>query len=176
MAQWVITAVGLDRPGLVDQLSGRLLELGGNVADARMVNLRGQFALLMLAEAPDDAPPGLGDEMTAFAETLGLTLHLSPQAPPGESSRPGVPFRLRTYAMDQPGIVHRITHVLHDHGANIEELQTRLEPGSYTGTPLFTMELEMALPPGEPGQVKALRQELEALCDSLNCDVDLQPA
>lgn len=75
--------------------------------------------------------------------------------------------------MDQPGIVHRITHLLHEKGANIEDLQTRLEPGSYTGTPLFTMDLRMTVPPKVA--VKDLRIRLEALCESLNCDFEMLP-
>ena len=51
MSAWVITAVGPDRPGLVQTLTSALLEASGNVADSRMINLRGQFALILLAFA-----------------------------------------------------------------------------------------------------------------------------
>jgi glycine cleavage system transcriptional repressor len=86
----------------------------------------------------------------------------------------GVPFKLKTYSMDQPGIVHRVTHVLQQHGVNIEELQTRLESAPMAGMPLFTMEMRLTVPAKLP--VRQLRAELQTLCDSLNCDVDLEPA
>ena len=54
MPQVVITAVGPDRPGLVDELTAFLLEVGANVADSSMVNLGGQFALLMLVQISKD--------------------------------------------------------------------------------------------------------------------------
>lgn len=173
MSQVILTAVGADRPGLVDELTKFLLERGGNIADARMVNLRGQFAVLVLVEATDAACGAIRKDIAAEGAKIGLSISLSDQ-PAGSKPLAGVPYRLRTYAMDQPGIVHRITHLLHRHRVNIEELQTRLEAGSYTGTPLFTMELRLTVPTEVP--VKKLRDELESLCDSLNCDADLEPA
>ena len=44
----VITAVGQDRPGIVNDLSKTILDSGGNVTDSRMTVLGGEFALLML--------------------------------------------------------------------------------------------------------------------------------
>lgn len=173
MPQLVITAVGPDRPGLVEELSGFLTNLGANIADARMVNLRGRFAVILSAEAPDAAARSIREGAAGVGQRTGLEVSVIAE---GAASKAlvGVPFRLKTYSMDQPGIVHRITHILHRHGVNIEELQTRLEAGAHTGTPLFTMDLRMTVPRGV--SVKALRGELEALCDSLNCDVDLEPA
>ena len=88
--------------------------------------------------------------------------------------REGVPFRLKTYSMDQPGIVHRITSYLREHAVNVEELVTRLESAPFMGTPVFTMEILMLVPKNV--SVKALRHALEALGDELNCDVDIDPA
>jgi glycine cleavage system regulatory protein len=45
----VLTTIGDDRPGLVDEVSRYVFERGGNVEDSRMVNLHGQFVIMMLA-------------------------------------------------------------------------------------------------------------------------------
>lgn len=171
MAELVIAAVGADRPGLVDEVTGYLHEAGANVADSRMVNLRGRFALVVLIEAADDRIDAIARGAIAAGEKAGMTVTVSPHKPAG-SARKGQPYHVKVCAMDQPGIVHRVTHLLHQHGVNIEELSTTLEPGSYSGTPLFTMELAMVVPAGVP--VKKLRAELEALCDSLNCDIEIR--
>jgi predicted amino acid-binding ACT domain protein len=44
----ILTAVGDDRPGLVDDVTRFIFERGGNIEDSRMVNLRGQFAMMVL--------------------------------------------------------------------------------------------------------------------------------
>jgi len=172
MRQIVISAVGPDRPGLVDQFSGELLERGANIADSRMVNLRGQFALIVLIEISDEQAEALLSQIAAAGEKIGLTVSATPLAGAAASAE-GLPYQLKVYAMDQPGIVHRVTHLLHGFGANVEDLQTHLEPAAHSGTPLFTMQMKMTVPPSV--HVKKLRRELEDLCDSLNCDIDLQP-
>ena len=174
MVEWILTAVGPDRPGLVDELAAALHKVGANIADSRMVNLRGQFALIVLVEAPKAAGESLRSSVTTLGQQVGLSVTLSGVEGDPETRGAGVPYRLRTYAMDQPGIVHRITHLLHGESINIEALQTRLEPGSVTGTPLFTMELLMTVP--STVQVAELRAALGKLCDTLNCDLDMDPA
>ena len=173
VAQWIITAVGPDRPGLVGDLTGHLHAAGANLLDSRMVNLRGQFALVVLMEAPAGPGEALAAALPGVGERLGLRLTVGRQS---RGARPvgGMPFRLKTYSLDQPGIVHRVTHLLQGHGVNIEELETRQESAAFAGGPLFLMEVRLTVPPGVA--VRKLRGELEALCDSLNCDVDLEPA
>jgi glycine cleavage system transcriptional repressor len=173
MAQVIITAVGPDRPGLVGELTGHLHAAGANILDSRMVNLRGQFALVLLLEADDKATGEISRSLPAAGRQLGLKVDLSQPAEPRRAVD-GLPFRLKTYSMDQPGIVHRITHLLQTHGVNIEELSTRQESAAFAGSPLFLMEMRLTIPASVA--VRRLRGELEALCDSLNCDVDLEPA
>ena len=173
MNQWIVTAVGPDRPGLVGDLTGHLHAGGANLLDSRMVNLRGQFAVVLLLEADDAAGPALADQLPRVGEQLGLKLFVSRQGTAAPTPA-GVPYRLRTYSSDQPGIVHRVTDLLRTHGVNIEDLSTRQESAAFAGTPLFTMDLTLTVPPAVA--VRRLRADLEALCDQLNCDVDLEPA
>jgi glycine cleavage system transcriptional repressor len=175
MNELVITAVGPDRPGLIGKLTAPLYEIGANVADSRMVNLRGQFALILLAEVAREQVEGVQERLRAVAEQLGLTLTFRGGAQ--EAQRPssvGVPYTLRVHALDQPGLVHRITDLLQRHQVNVEELTTRSQPRPQTGAPLFSMELLITV----PAQValRVLRGELDRLCDELNCDLDLTHA
>lgn len=173
MAELVICAVGPDRPGLVDELTGYLLEHGGNIADSRMVNLRGQFAMILLADVPAQHEPALRASLPAVAAKIGLTLTAAPRSACPAAPSQGLRYQLKVGAMDQPGIVHRITHLLHSLGANIEDLHTRLDAGPHSGTPLFSLTLTMTAPPAL--RLKTLRAQLDTLCESLNCDYDLQP-
>ncbi len=176
MEELVITAVGPDRPGLVGRLTAPLFEASANVADSRMVNLRGQFAVILLAEVPSKNLESVQEQMLMLAEELGLTITFRGHEAQEDKwpTTVGVPFRLRTYAMDQPGLVHRITDLLQKHGINVEELETRSLPRPETGAPLFSMEVLMTVP--STLAIKTVRRDLEALCDELNCDVELQPA
>ena len=172
MQQWIVNAIGPDRPGIVDEFTGHLHSAGANVLDSRMVNLRGQFAIIVLFEVPEPAAKSLRDSLPKLGESTGLHLSLVET----QAARPavqGLPFKLKTYSMDQPGIVHRISEVLRNRGVNIEDLATRQESAPFAGTPLFLMEMKITVPPAVP--IHDLRGELQSLCDSLNCDMDFEP-
>jgi len=175
MPDVVLTAVGKDRPGIVDDLTGYLHELGANVADSSMINLRGQFAVILLAEADAPQAKKIADEAEQVGRRIGLAIDVDVQPrEDDEDDDTAKLYRLKTLARDQPGIVHRVTHILHQHKVNIEELQTRLEPGAYGETPHFQMEMLIALPASV--EASAVRSDLEALCNELNSTCDLQPA
>lgn len=168
----VVTAVGPDRPGIASDFTGHVHATGANLADSRMMNLRGHFALIALVEGTPEMLEGLKNRLREASSSVGLTFEFS--AAPKAEARKGVPFRLKTYSMDQPGIVHKFTTFLREQHINIEELETSLESAPFMGSPVFTMEIVMLVP--STANVKALRRALEELGDTLNCDVDLDPA
>ena len=175
MAQLIITAVGPDRPGIVGELTAHLHSVGGNILDSRMVNLRGEFAMMILLEAADDAAAGkLAGDLPGHGDRIGLRLTVTPQHARGARATDGIPYRLKTYSMDQPGIVARLTAVLRAMGVNIEELEARQESAPFAGSPLFSTEMRITVPRGVA--LAQLRRELESVGNELNCDVDLDPA
>jgi len=171
MAQLVITAVGADRPGLVNAFTGYLHDAGANIADSRMINLSGQFAILILVESEDPTViRKIASSAVEAGNDIGMEVRVAGDKKV-DSRVQGQPYRVKVFAMDQPGIVHRVTHLLHQNKVNIEELQTSLNAGSYSGTPLFSMDMLVTIPRDVP--VKQVRESLEVLCDDLNCDVDM---
>ena len=173
MSQLIITAVGPDRPGIVGELTGHLHSAGANILDSRMVNLRGQFAIVLLIELAEDAAGRIGRDLPAFGKSMGLTLSVSSQTSAPQAAQ-GLSYRLKTYSSDQPGIVARLTNLLRSHGVNIEELSAWQESAAFAGTPIFMAEMRLTVPGNVP--LRTLRTELESLCNELNCDVDLEPA
>ncbi len=172
MARVILTAVGPDRPGLVGELTGHLHTAGANIIDTRMVNLRGRFAVIMLVELPSGS--ALQPVLTAAGE-MGLSVHVEESAETRAGpQKAGIPYRLKTYSLDQPGLVHRVSDVLRAHGVNIEDLSARQESAAFAGDPLFTMEMRLTVPATVP--VKKLRSDLEAVCEKVNADLDLEPA
>jgi len=129
--------------------------------------------MMILLECAADVAEKLSRELTATGESMGLRVTVIPQER-GEPSVRGLPYRLKTYSMDQPGIVARLTKVLRDNGVNIEDLSARQESAAFAGSPLFLTEMRLTVPPTV--SLGKLRRELEAVGAELNCDVDLDPA
>ena len=173
MQQLIVNAIGPDRPGIVGQFTGHLHEGGANVLESRMVNLRGQFAIIALFEAEDAAVEKLRQSLPALAKEIGMRVTIAGADAPGQTV-PGIPFKLKTYSMDQPGILHGVSDVLRAYRVNIEDLSARQESAAFMGTALFLMEMTLTVPPNVP--IKELRARLQSICDALNCDVDFEPA
>jgi glycine cleavage system transcriptional repressor len=177
MAQLILTAMGPDKPGLVGELTGHLHAAGANIADSRMVNLRGQFAIILLLEGSAEAVAALRHQLPVLGHKMGLSVTLPPDGGPTAPAvlrGAGLPFKLKTYSLDQPGLVHKITDVLRAHGVNIEELSARQESAAFAGSTLFLMEMRLTVPADVA--VRSLRSELEKQAATLNCDLDLEPA
>ena len=164
----VLTAVGDDRPGLVDEVTLYITERGGNLEDSRMVNLRGQFAMMMLIAGSEEAMSRLQDGLGSLRRGSHVHAEIRP-ADAGVGRRaPALPFRLNTWAMDHPGLMQSVSHLLGQMGVNIESVDSSLRPAPYTNAPLFEMELVVSVPAATP--VAALREALGELCDEMNID------
>ncbi|NLE22680.1 MAG: hypothetical protein GX624_07880 [Actinobacteria bacterium] len=167
----VLTAVGDDRPGLVDEVTRYVTERGGNLEDSRMVNLRGQFAMMMLIAGDEAAMARLQDGLGQLRRASHVHAELRPADAGSAEQAPALPFRLTTWAMDHPGLMQSIAHLLTEKGVNIESVESSLRPAPYTNTPLFEMELVVSLPATTP--VADVREALGDLCDELNIDWQL---
>jgi len=174
MPQLILNALGPDRPGIVGQFTGHLHDAGANVLDSRMVNLRGQFAIILLIEADESALATIRQSLPQFADRIGLKLTLSDAQPHAAPAVKGLPYKLKTYSLDQPGIIRRVSDLLREHGVNIEDLAARQESAPFAGDPLFLMEMRLTIPAGV--SIQTVRSKVQSLCDSLNCDVDFEPA
>src|SRR4051794_12075354 len=174
MPQLIINALGPDRPGIVGQVTGHLHAAGANVLDSRMVNLRGQFALILLVEAPPTALEKIHQSLPPLAEKIGLRLTLTDGAIANAAPIKGIPFKLKTYSLDQPGIIHKISDLLREQGVNIEELSARQESAPFAGDLLFLMEMRITIPANV--SIQSVRSKVQAMCDTLNCDLDFEAA
>ncbi len=168
----ILTAIGADRPGLVEEVSQFIFERGGNIADSRMVNLRGQFAIMVLLGGDEKTLGRIRSDVWQLQQSSGLHADLRPASAVGSvSSADALAYRLTATAIDQPGLVHRISHLLKALGVNIESLETRLTAAPYTGAPMFEMELVLSVSRKIP--IGDLRGKLGGLCDELNVDWQL---
>jgi glycine cleavage system transcriptional repressor len=157
---------------MVSALTEVLVGLAVNLEDTAMTRLEGQFAMMLVVALPDGVDRGaLETAMAATGERLGLSMIVRPvlDAPDGDE---GTAYRLTVYGADRPGIVHRITSVLADHGVNIVDLATRVITS--TSTRVYAMLLELSVP--EATDVDDLRRTLKDAADALGVDHRLEAA
>lgn len=130
MNSLIITASGPDRPGIVAAVTGKLYELGANLADCAMARIGGQFTMMLLVQS-QAAPDVMRDGLEPAGSTFGLDISVreAQQSEPGPSGRPYV---VSVYGADHPGIVHGIAETLAARNVNITDLSSHLMGGVYT--------------------------------------------
>ena len=174
MTEWtVLTAIGEDRPGLVEEVSEFVFARGGSIEDSRMANMHGQFAIVMSIAGPPAAIERITADLDALGRRTRIDARLTPAARAVAPATPRLPHRLTGRALDQAGLVHHVANVLRSLDVNIESMETTLEAAPVTGAPVFAMDLVIAVPSETP--VQALRDELGRVCDALNIDWHLAP-
>jgi glycine cleavage system transcriptional repressor len=169
----VLTAVGPDRPGLVQEIAAAIHGAGANLEDSRMAILGGEFALILLFSGPDSAVERVAAGSPAFEARLGLrvALHETKRPPAGQSF---LPYRLRVTGVDRPGIVANVSKVLAGRGINVASLESRLQHAPLTGTPMFLLHAEVQVP--SDAILSSLREDMSTVCDEESLEWSLDAA
>ena len=167
----VITALGNDKPGIVNELSKAVLDNGGNITESRMMVLSGEFAIMLLVTGNKDGIANLNSKLDEIGNSLGLTI-IAKETKQQESDQKRLPYHVSVVSMDHPGIVHNISDFLSSHNLNIEEIETKTYPAAHTGTPMFSLDMIISIP--ADSSVRSLRDEFLLFCDDLNLDASLE--
>lgn len=169
----VISALGQDRPGIVNQLSKAIFDSGCNIEDSRMTVLGGEFALILMVSGSWDAIAKLEDQVPALQTDLELTI-IARRTSERTDSRGRVPYEIDVVSMDHPGIVQEVTEFFSNRNINIEEMMTGSYAAAHTGTPMFSLKMTVSAPADI--LIAELRDDFAEFCDDLNLDAALEPA
>jgi glycine cleavage system transcriptional repressor len=169
----VISALGEDKPGIVDGLSRVILESGCSIVDSRMTVLGGEFALILLVCGNWSAIAKLESALAGTGKRLGLTI-TSKRTEQRRYQNNLLPYAVDVVAMDHPGIVHNLANFFSTRNINIQDMVTTSYSAAHTGTPMFSVHLTVDIP--AEMHIAALREEFMDFCDELNLDAVMEPA
>lgn len=169
MARFFLHAVGRDRPGIVAAIAGALANLGCNLEDSRMTLLRGQFAVMLVLEAPsisngsliESALDGVGSELDLVVSVRLLDDEDLPDQARLHALDEPAQFTVSVHGADHPGIVARIASDVAASGGNIVDLASRVVDAG--GGYVLVLGVELA--PGSDGD--ALSERLRTAADEL---------
>ncbi len=161
MTTLAVSAVGLDRPGIIAGVAERLAAHGANVTDSRMAILRGHFAMTLIVEGAeaDALAADLAhlDALETFSVTEVAEAAANPRSEPNAV--------VSVHGADHPGILAAVTRVLAEEGVNVCDLQTRLAQS------LYVMVIDVAVPPEAAG----LEARLQAVAAEQDVTITLRP-
>ncbi|MGB0776323.1 MAG: glycine cleavage system protein R [Akkermansiaceae bacterium] len=156
-----------DRPGIMSRLSNTIADNGGNWLESRMARLAGQFAGIVRVELEES--------------TESFTKKLQPLEEEGihvialdEGDLSDYPYthciRVDIFGNDRPGIVGQLTKTISSAGANIEELNSKIESAAMSGHPVFHATGTVCLPDNIDDQ--ELVEAIENLSDDLTVEIN----
>jgi glycine cleavage system regulatory protein len=169
MPKLVLTIIGPDRPGLVDELAEAVAEHQGNWMESRMAHLGGKFAGVVRVSIPAEQTDPLLAALQGL-ESHGLKVHAEADTAE-EAAQSFLPVTLDLLGNDRPGIVREISHALATHGVNVEEFRTECADAPMSGGQIFRATAQLRLPPGLDADT--LRHELEQVAHDLMVDISL---
>lgn len=166
----VISALGSDRPGIVQALSQAVLEHQGNILDSRMTVLGGEFVVLMLVSGEPSALLSLESACPALEQTLNLQLTVK-RTHAREPEPATLPYDVDVVAMDNPGIVHEIAQFFSQRSMNIDDLKTGTYAAPHTGTAMFSLHLVVHVHTDH--SVAEVREAFMDFCEARNLDATM---
>lgn len=170
-ASLVLTLIGDDKPGIVEQLSDRVLAMGANWEESSMARLAGKFAGVLRVSVDADRADALAERLRTL-NASGLTVVVEPSSGGAPARDASGLLELSLIGNDQPGIIRDITRALAQHRVNIETLETDVSNAPMTGEPLFHAHATLRVPTGVT--VDQLRQVLESLAGELMVDLAIR--
>ncbi|WP_029132133.1 glycine cleavage system protein R [Sedimenticola selenatireducens] len=169
----VISALGKDRSGIVDELSKAILDIGCNIADSRMTVLGGEFAILLMVEGNWNTLGKLEEAIPALEQQLDLTVIVK-RTEGRDRSDPSLPYVVDVVSLDHPGIVHQLASFFSKRKINIEDMATTSYAAPHTGTVMFSVHMTVGIPADI--HIASLRDDFMEFCDAINLDAIIEPA
>ena len=166
----ILTAVGPDQVGLVQKISEFISRHGCNIEDSKMAVFCGEFAVIVLISGDSTDLVKIGRDYREIETETGLAMSIKI---PSTRYQPAsfLPYKLTASCMDHPGIVYRISGVLSSMGVNIESMETKTYSAPVSGTPIFQLEANLAVP--TKTNVNQLRERFNEIQREENIDIDL---
>ena len=161
----VISALGEDRPGIVDELSNIIYKHSLNIEDSRMTVLGGEFAILLLVSGDQSSIDAIQTQVHEIEQALQMRLliKVTSDSSPIENA---IPYAVEVAALDHPGIVNNISSFFSERDINIVDLYGDRKAEE------FVLIGQLEIP--EQWDIRMLQADLEQMGSELGFAVKLQ--
>ena len=172
-----ITVTGKDRAGIIARITQVIFEAGGNLEDASMTILEGEFAMIVLASIVGKTRyRRLHTRLAQVAKDshLAVTIkEIGHQLRRGEKHEAGtIPYVISVFGKDRAGIVYRVSKLLADYRLNITDLNSKIiGVGSKT---VYSVVLEVDVPQNSR-LLGRLTRAFRSLQKKLRVEIALNP-
>lgn len=169
MSTHILTLIGPDRPGLVQELSAAAEAAGGSWRESRLARLGGRFAGLVVLDIDAARAKGLGELLETWRGEGFVCVFQEAAKADNSSDVPGILWELDAQGNDRPGIVSAVARAIRAAGGNVEELETTVHSAPMAGGDVFRM-FGVVRTTDEQAAIR-LAAEIESLGNDLAVDL-----
>ena len=166
----VLTVIGDDRPGLVEQLATAISKHDGNWLESSMAHLSGKFAGIVCIGIAEAKLEALKKELSALPG-LRITAEVADSGEAPAEKPTGRRLKLSLVGHDRIGIVREVSQVLARHAVNVEDLSTHTASAPMSAEILFHATADLTASPTL--DTRALTSDLEQISNDLMVDITL---
>lgn len=168
----VLSAIGRDRTGVVQDISKVILGCGGNIEESRMTTLGSEFAVLMLVSGNWHTLSRLekGLDKLSGGGDLSFSIRKTGERAVREDC---MPYAVDVVSLDQQGIVFGLANFFASRDIEIADVATRQYSAAHTGAPMFAVQMAVNVP--ATVHISQLREEFLEMSDRMNLDAILEP-
>lgn len=167
---YIVTFIGDDRPGLVEQLARVINASGGNWHESRLSQLGGKFAGLILVSLPEGIEHSLEADLKALSSS-GLSVRVT-ATHAGRVVAAARHISLSVVGPDRTGIVREISSALAARQVNVLEMDTEVHSAPMSGEPLFQASIEAQIP--EDIRLEDISEALDEIANEMGLEIDLE--
>ncbi len=174
--QYMLSAVGSNRTGVVAEISEAVFTAGGNIENSFMTLLGEYFSLMIqVSLSGEEASGKLQEQCEALGRDKGLAVHVFPlregDIERSRQARVRPHYDIRVRGEDKAGVVYRISRLLASREINILQMRTDVESASANRAPQLSMRIQIEVPREVDGD--SLRRDLESLAEELEKTITL---
>ena len=169
----LLTAIGPDQVGLVQRISEFISRHGCNIEDSKMAVFCGEFAVIVLISGDGGNLVKIARDYREIETETGLAISIKTPST-RKTVESFLPYKLTASCMDHPGIVYQLSAVLSAMDVNIESMETKTYAAPVSGTPIFQLEANLAIPTRT--NINSLRARFAEIQREENIDIEITPA
>jgi len=172
------SAIGLDSPGLVADITSRIFALKGNVVDVEENCRRGIFSIFLIVDF-SAAAPSIEDIMTSLkqiASSTGLKVIVHPYR--DDIAR--LPVKSESHlvtiiGLDQPGIIADVSRLFKTFNVNIEKCRM-IARGNFFSMEMMvdTGQIHAGLARTHGDAIEKMKRKLKSLCEGMHLSLVFQ--
>jgi glycine cleavage system transcriptional repressor len=161
----VITALGVDRPGIVNAITRHVSSCGCNIEDSRLAMLGDEFTFIMLLSGSWNAITLIESTLPLKGAEMELLIVMKRT---NAAIRPPMPETVwvQVEVNDSPHIIERFTDLFDSHQMHIAELVSRTQPAQENRPPLLYIQITAHSPAHRDATL--IEQAFHALCTELD--------